>query len=498
MRKLMLNFRKLAGKKFLTGQGAGTVAIASVLAFLLVCLVTPRAYADVGVVLNESLDTSMDRITGTGHSAVYFSRICPQSPVRLRLCGPGEQGSVMSNYINIGEDQSFEWNVVPLNVYLYGVEDPRHRPIFGSFKLKHLLEDRYRENYLSGFCDGPSCKTSPKAEWREMVAATFIRSIYIFAVNTTVEQDKELIAEFNDSPNKNHFNGVTRNCADFTRHVINTYFPHAANPDYVNDFGMTSPKAVARTFTRYALRHPELNFRVLHFAQVPGTIKRSSEVRAGTEQLYHSKKFLIPMAIFADYGLPTVAATYMLTGRFNPEHEFEHHPAIAENTTHIRQQLDADSLDEQVRAAGTSSQWKEYRRALDAIVHDEIQNGVIHDRKELDHFFKHFDAEGTPVIDEDGTSWMEIAQGGKSIRVGLSADNVFSHGSDPQLAYELLLARAQDIVKSPKHRRETMVEFKRDWTTLERASAKNSITLARNGTLGKDGNGAPISVGGDD
>jgi hypothetical protein len=494
----MRNIRKLIERRFLNGQAVGAVAIATVLAFLFMCLASPRAYADVGVVLNESLDTSMDRITGTGHSAVYFSRICPESPVKLRLCRPGEQGSVMSNYINIGEDEPFEWNVAPLNVYLYGVEDSRHRPIFGSFKLKHLLEDRYRMKYLSGFCDGPSCTTSPKSEWREMVAATFIRSIYIFVIDTTVEQDKELIAEFNDSPNKNHFNGVTWNCADFTRHVINTYFPHAANPDYVNDFGMTSPKAVARSFTRYALRHPELNFRVMHFAQVPGTIKRSSEVRAGTEQLYHSKKFLIPMAIFADYELPAVAATYMLTGRFNPEHEFEHHPAIVQNTIHSRQRLDADSPDEQARSVGTRSQWKEYHRALDSVVKEETQSGVIHGRRELDHFFKHFDGAGTPRVDEDGSSWMEIVENGRSIRVGLSADNTFSQGSDPQLAYELLLARAQYVLKSPKHRRETILEFQRDWTNLRRASVKNIVTVARNVIPGKDRNDTPSSNDGDD
>ncbi len=498
MRKFMRNICKLTGRKFLTGQSVGTTAIATVLAFILVCLAAPRANADVGVVLNESMDTSMDRITGTGHTAVYFSRICPESPVKLRVCGPGEEGSVMSNYINIGEDQRFEWNVAPLNVYLYGVEDPRHRPIFGSFKLKHVLEERYRERYLSGYCEGPSCATSPKAEWREMVAATFIRSVYIFVIDTTVEQDKELIAEFNDSPNKNHFNGVTWNCADFTRHVINTYFPHAANPDYVNDFGMTSPKAVARSFTRYALRHPELNFRVMHFAQVPGTIKRSTEVRAGTEQLYHSKKFLVPMLVFADYELPAVAATYMLTGRFNPEHEFERHPAIAKNTTHSRQQLDADSPDEQARSAGTSGQWKEYRRALDSIVKEETQNGVVHGRKELDHFFKHFDDAGTPTVDKNGASWMEILENGKSIRVGLSADNVLSQGSDAQVAYQLLLARAQNFLKSPKHRRETIFEFKQDWTTLQRASAKNAVTVARNTIPGKDPHDTPSSNDGDD
>ena len=149
---------------------------------LLACLGSPFAAADVGVVLNESLDTSVARITGSGHSAVYFSRICPASPVKLRLCQPGEQGSVMSNYTTLGEDQPFEWNIVPLSIYLYGVENPHYRPIVGSQKIKRVLEERYRENYLSGYCDSESCQTSNKAEWREMVGATLSRSMYIFAV----------------------------------------------------------------------------------------------------------------------------------------------------------------------------------------------------------------------------------------------------------------------------------------------------------------------------
>ncbi len=42
------------------------------LILVLACLMCPRARADVGIVLNESLGVSMDRISGTGHSAVYF------------------------------------------------------------------------------------------------------------------------------------------------------------------------------------------------------------------------------------------------------------------------------------------------------------------------------------------------------------------------------------------------------------------------------------------
>jgi hypothetical protein len=464
---------------------------------LLACLSCSRANADVGVVLNESLDSNVDRITGTGHSAVYFSRICPDSPVRLRLCRPDEQGSVMSNYINIGENQPFEWNVVSLSMYLYGVADPRHRPVFGSFKIKHLLEERYRAKYLSSYCEGPPCTTSYKAEWREMVAATLIRSIYIFMVETTVEQDRELIAEFNSSPNSNHFNGATRNCADFTRRVINTYFPHATNPDYINDFGMTSPKAIARSFTRYALRHPETNLRVLHFAQVPGTIKRSSECRAGTEQLYHSKKLLIPMIMFADHELPAVVASYLLTGRFNPEHEFEKHPAAEKDADHAKK-IEAVAPNERSEVVGTSEEWKKYRKALDSIVEEAVHGEIIANHGYLNRLFKQLDEAGTPLIDGDGALWLEIPGNGETFRVGLSADNILAHGSDSQLAYELLLARSNRVLKSPKHSRETMSEFKQDWALLQSSRTRSALSVASTAVPATRTRGAVMPATGND
>jgi hypothetical protein len=433
----------------------------------------------VGVVLNESLDESVDRISSTGHSAVYFSRICPESPVKLRLCEPGENGSVMSNYINIGEDLPFEWNVVSLDIYLYGVEDPGNRPIFGSEKLKRLLEERYRDRYLSALCNTASCRDSSKSEWREMVAATLIRGVYIFVIQTTEEQDRRMIAEFNDALNRNHFNGVTRNCADFTRRVINTYFPNATHPDYLNDFGMTSPKAVARSFTRYASKHSDLDFRVLHFAQVPGTIKRSREVRAGTEQLYRSKKFLIPLLVFADHELPFVAASYLLTGRFNPEHEFEHRPA-AETISGQSLRTALASPEERTQIVGTSKEWKEYRKALDSLVVKELQQRAVTDRRDLGRFFKHFDDTGRPFVDDQGMLWMETTENGRTAKVGLSASNILAGDSEPEMARKLLLARVDRVLKSPKHSRETMPEFVQDWTALQLATDQRTMILAHN------------------
>jgi hypothetical protein len=463
-----------------------------VLGLLLACLASSRAHGDVGVVLNESLDTSIARITGSGHSAVYLSRVCPESPVKLRLCRADEPGSVISNYTTLGEDQPFEWNVVPLSMYVYGVEDPQYRPMVGSEKIKHVLEERYREKYLSAYCASATCRTGNKAEWRQMVGASLSRSIYMFVVETTVEQDLDLIAQFNSLPNQNHFNGVTRNCADFTRRVINAYFARATGPDYLNDFGITSPKAIARSFTRYALRHPEAHLRVVHYAQIPGTIKRSSECRAATEQLYRSKKLLVPMLLFANHVLPFVAASYVFTGRFNPQRELEKYPSV--EAMEVEYQIDlANSGDnhartepleftqnqERAEVVGTSEEWKEYRSAFDSVVAAAVREEIIRDGRDLKSFFQQLDEAGTPVADRDGALWLEWSNREGSPRVGLSASNIFDPKSDSQLAYEVVLARTGRILNSPKHSRETMAEFKKDWDLLQHGDFYGASSVLR-------------------
>ena len=496
MPNLALNRVYSASARDLAGWGVILSRLVAVLVLLFICLPSRPAYADVGVLLNESLDTSVARITGSGHSAVYFSRICPESPVKLRLCRADEQGSVMSNYTTLGEDQPFEWNIVPLSVYLYGVEDPQNRPLFGSQKIKHALEERYRTNFLAGYCDSPTCRTSNKAEWREMVGATLERSIYIFIVETSVEQDRALIAEFNSLPNQNHFNGVTQNCATFSRRVINTYYPHATRADYLNDFGLITPKAIARSFTHFGERHPEAHLRVLHFAQLPGTIKRSTECRNGTEQLYHSKKLLVPMILFANHELPFMAASYLLTGRFNAEHELEQHPtaeasdikleireAKAENDVSREEQLEAVFNRESAQLVGTAEEWKQYHEALGSLTNDAISREIIPNYDFLGRLYKHLDRAGTLTVDPNGTLWLDLSQGGKPSKLGLSASNIFASGSDSQWAYALTLARADHYLKSPKHSREIMPDFKKDWALLEAARTFSSTSTAANDTF---------------
>ena len=203
------------------------------------------------------------------------------------------------------------------------------------------------------------------------------------------------------------------------------------------------------------------------------------------------------MVIFADHELPAVAASYILTGRFNPEHEFEQRPAVEKNSARPGP-LMAVSPQERTWAVGTSEEWKEYRRAFDSIVREDLRDEVIHDRKDLDRFFKHLDQAGTPLVDEDGASWMQISENGESYKVGLSAGNVLAQDSDPQLAREFLLARINHVLKSPKHSRETMLEFRQDWAALQRASTRRPMILARNLTPAKGRRETSLSNDGDD
>src|SRR6185437_2377070 len=341
------------------------------------------------------------------------------------------------------------------------------------------------ERTLRDYCASHSCQTSEKAEWREMVSATSERTIYIFIVKTTRRQDLDLIAEFNAAPNVNRFNGFGRNCADFIKRIINTYFPHATHRDFLNDFGMTSPKAVARTLARYAHHHPELQYRVVHFAQSPGTIKHSSECRSGTEQLYRSKKLLVPMAFFAWHELPIAAGSYLLTGRFNPEREFERHASVRETSTEDELKIAESDYDktaaaslkkvearERTRAVGTPKEWEAYRAEFDSMVSESASDGLIPGRESLNHVFRDLNERGKPFVDDRGGLWMEVDEGGETVKVGLSPSNVLAPGSTRPLAYQMILAHIDDVLKSSPRRRETIPDFQQTWGMLQQVRAQ--------------------------
>ncbi len=419
---------------------------------LIAALACNLAYGDVGVIMNESTGKGISGLTSAGHSAVYLSNICAETPTRLRLCHEGEQGSVISNYTNFGEDQNYEWNIAPMNYFLYGVDSEMKAPLYGNPALAKVLQDAYREKYLTGVCPNKPCGSAEKGtHWRDMVGGTFVRDIYLFRVKSTPAQDEALIAEFNSLPNVNHYNGFLNNCADFARSVVNRYFPGSAKPDHLNDFGMTSPKAISKSFTNFGKSRPELDFSAERFPQLPGPIRRSSDNRKGTEVGFRSKKWFIPLAVAWPHELVALMAAYTLTGRFNADQEVAQH---------------SGETDSKVG-------WRRYRSEFREILDSALHDGVFASHREVKDYFKLLDRTATPMTDESGAPLLRV----NGSTVGLSAANITSPNSDPLLGYRIMLARVESVLQTPPKQRESFSQFQQDWALLTTLQARNNRLL---------------------
>lgn len=465
----------------------GPLRILAVSIFLC-CISGPPLHADVGLLLSETPSEGLSQWISSGHSAIYLSRLCPETPVKLRLCAAGESGSVISMYKGLNEDQDFEWNAVPLSLFLYGVEDERDRPLLAWPALFRLLQDHARESYLAGVCQTAPCSANPHGNWRYMFAATFIRSAYIFQVKTTLQQDMAFMIYLNAKPNVNHYNGLTNNCADFAAEVLNFYFPGSARPDHINDFGVTSPKAISKSLTHYARRHPALELRVFRFTQVPGTYNSSHDARKGSEVFFRSKKFLLPM-LLRPHELAALVGSYTLSGRFNPEHElrrqpgadnvFPDHQAGVEQqemqSSHLQPVALADYVDlviapKQGRPRdefmGSDAQWKSYRDALRELTNEAVSKKVIPEGKALHKLVKELGGRGQTSLDSGGAAWLELTEDGISRRVGVAASNINARGSDPELAYLIMLSRVDEMLHRSGKNRELLPYFERDWQLM--------------------------------
>jgi len=295
-----------------------------------------------------------------------------------------------------------------------------------------------------------------------MVGAAFTRDIYAFRVKTTREQDQALIQEFNALPNVNRYNGFTRNCADFTRSLVNRYFPGAARADRLNDFGMTSPKAVAKSFASYAKKHPELEYSVDRYTQVAGPLPRSLDNREGTEVAFHAKKWSLPLLILRSHFLIACAATYYLTGRFNPEHEYQTHRA---------------GEDANVPKAVERADWAAYQASFRLLLAQAVREGVFAHEKDVNRYFRRSAQEGKTELDAAGEPVLEL----NGTRIGLTRNTVLEPGSDPLNAERLMLARVNAALKAAPKNRETLEEFQEDWGILQALSEEREAREAHAG-----------------
>lgn len=313
-------------------------------AVVLFCLLSIRwAEAEATLFLGEPYSYD-GALAGTGHAAVYLTGVCAVSPVVLRLCAQGEVGVVLSRYRGIG---GYDWIAIPLIPYLYAVETLEDVPLFSDKNLISILRDRYRRRYLASIVpDLPSGET-PSGAWYQLIGASYLRTIYAFEIETSPEQDGDLIRLLSERSNRQHWNLITANCADFAREIISFYHPHSVHRSIIGDLGVTTPKQLARTLYQYSTRNPELHSSKFVIPQVPGTIPRSKRVRGVFEVMLTSKKYMLPLFFFHPYAAATAVAIYVGNWHFNPgkdalivDSNHQLAPALTRAERHVlRQQL---------------------------------------------------------------------------------------------------------------------------------------------------------------
>jgi hypothetical protein len=275
-----------------------------------------RAQADAALLMEEPYG-EFGAFNPTGHAAVYLNHICAESPTRLRPCREGEPGAVISRYHKI---DGYDWLAIPLVPYLYAVERVEDVPSSADAALEASLRDQYRRNHLLAFApdvtEGKKAGEAPGGEWTQLIGASYDRRIYGFEIQTTADEDTEFMNRFNDSRNDGHFNLLFHNCADFSRTLLNVYYPHSVHRNFFVDLGITTPKQVARSLTKYADKHPELTFSTFMIPQVPGTIKRSHPIDGVLESVVKSKKYVVPIAVLSPEVAAGFVVAYLTDGRF--------------------------------------------------------------------------------------------------------------------------------------------------------------------------------------
>jgi hypothetical protein len=278
------------------------------------------ARADAALLMEEPYGT-FGAINPTGHAAIYLNHICAETPTQLRPCRPGEFGVVISRYHKVA---GYDWLAIPLVPYLYAVERVEDVPSTADAELEAQLRDAYRRRHLLDItpsvgpdaAEGKDAGEAPKGDWIQLIGASYDRKIYGFRIETSPEADERFIAEFNDNRNVSHFNLFFHNCADFSRVLLNVYYPHSIHRNFVIDVGITTPKQVARSLTKYAKRHPELDFSTFVIPQVPGSIHRSHPINGVVESLVKSKKYVVPLFVLSPQVTAGMIVAYLADGRF--------------------------------------------------------------------------------------------------------------------------------------------------------------------------------------
>jgi hypothetical protein len=271
------------------------------------------ARASLTVLVGEPYGT-FGTLLPVGHVSIYLNRVCADSPIQLRLCRSDEpSGIVLSRYHHLGQ---YDWVASPVMEYLYSVERADQVPQFVTREIEDQLRDQFRQTYLRLIVPDEIDRNKQENEWYETSGAAFDRRHWGYQVDTTVEQDQHLMEAFNDRPNLRRYHVRTANCAGFVADIVNFYFPKTVRANKVADWGIVTPKQVARAMLTFGKKHPEAHLRLIEIPQVPGTLRRSRPVWGLSELFLKTKRYCVPLVVIQPEAVVADLVLYAKNGRF--------------------------------------------------------------------------------------------------------------------------------------------------------------------------------------
>jgi hypothetical protein len=273
----------------------------------------PPSRASVTLLLSEPFGR-FGTMMPLGHAGVYLDRVCADTPTHLHLCRPGEMGIVLSRYHHVAD---IDWLAIPVMPFLYGVDTPAEVPAFMTLPREAEIREQYRLRYLRSIVpDGANGTPAPKGEWVETIGVTFDRKVWGYRIETTVEQDQRLIDVLNDRPDRRAYKLRTANCANFVADMMNLLYPGLVHQDKVADFGLMTPKQVARSIVNYRRLHPEIHLQVMEIPQIPGTLRRSRPIWGVSEAGLKTKRYLLTLLVIQPEVIAGCGIAYLDHGRW--------------------------------------------------------------------------------------------------------------------------------------------------------------------------------------
>jgi hypothetical protein len=339
--------------------------------------------------------------------------------------------------------------------YLYAVDLPEQVPLFADPKLVSFLRDQYRRKHFASFIpDAPNGET-PEGPWVQLVGSSYDRTSFAFQIETSPEKDDELIRRFNADPNLGVYKLLSRNCADFVREIVNFYYPRALHRSVLRDFGVTTPKQIAKCLAKFNEHHPELQSASFVIPQVPGTMKRSKPVRGVVESAFKAKKYMAPLLLWHPAIVAGFAAAYF-SG--SPGFDPGRHALVFDPHRDLEPPM-------------TAQQRREYLNRVE-LVERSITESAIQQVK-----WPRLQANAQPELDEAGRPLFNVRLGDEIVKVGLTSENIVSSTESTEIAQHFLLVRLREELR----RKAAQSDVHRDLNLLEelqRSRAEMSSPIA--------------------